>query len=70
MLMYRLHGRKDCIKSRWRVFGYYDDTEQYSRQALRVEKKNMAPMMPELGLKIRSIDFLLESAVKPGFVLL
>ena len=38
MLMYRLHGRKDCIKSRWRVFGYYDDTEQYSRQALRVEK--------------------------------
>ena len=39
MLMYCLHGRKDCMKSRWRVFGYYDDTKQYSRQALRVEKK-------------------------------
>lgn len=38
MLMYRLHGRNDCMKSRWRVFGYYDDTKQYSRQALRVEK--------------------------------
>ena len=70
MLMYRLHGRKDCMKSRWRVFGYYDDTKQYSRQALRVEKNNMAPMIPEFGLKIRSIDFFLESAGKPGFVLL
>ena len=58
------------MKSRWRVFGYYDDTKQYSRQALRVEKNNMAPLMPELGLKIRSIDFLLESAGKPGFILL
>lgn len=38
MLMYRLHRRMDCMKSRWRVFSYYDDTKQYSRQALRVEK--------------------------------
>ena len=35
-----------------------------------LKKNNMAPIMPELGLKIRAIDFLLESAGKPGFVLL